>query len=96
MLSVPYTLELNDISVFTTNGMRGPDFVQLVADQLEQLYADSSDSGRVMAIALHPFVTGQPHRAKYLAQALELVVNHPCVWSTTSDEIAQHYLTTVG
>jgi peptidoglycan/xylan/chitin deacetylase (PgdA/CDA1 family) len=91
MLSVPYSVEVNDIGLFVTNGLRGPDFVQVVKDQLDQLYTDSVNSGRVMALALYPFVIGQPFRRKYLDQALEYVANHPGVWLTTSDEIAEHY-----
>ncbi|MEU6117227.1 polysaccharide deacetylase family protein [Streptomyces sp. NPDC047117] len=91
MLSVPYSVELNDISLFVGKSLSGPDFVQIVKDQLDQLYEDSADSGRVMALALHPFVIGQPFRSKYLDQALEYVAGHPGVWLTTSDEIAQHH-----
>ena len=36
-------------------------------------------------------VIGRPFRRKYLDQALEYVANHPGVWLTTSDEIAEHY-----
>jgi len=96
MLSVPYSVELNDLNVFISRGMSGPDFVELVRDQLDQLYADSADSGRVMALALHPFVIGQPFRHKYLLQALQYVANHPRVWLTTSDEIAEHYIRATG
>ncbi len=62
MLSVPYSVELNDLNVFLSRGLTGPDFVQLVKDQLDQLYSDSAGSGRVMALALHPFVISQPVR----------------------------------
>ena len=72
-----------------------PDFVQIVKDQLDQLYDDSADSGRVMALALHPFVIGQAFRAKYLDQALDYIANHPGVWVTTSDDIADHFAGTV-
>ena len=96
MLSVPYSVELNDLNVFISRGMSGPDFVELVRDQLDQLDADSADSGRVMALALHPFVIGQPFRHKYLLQALQYVANHPRVWLTTSDEIAEHYIRATG
>ncbi|WP_309053561.1 polysaccharide deacetylase family protein [Streptomyces sp.] len=96
LLSVPYTLELNDLGLFTAHSISGPDFVQIVKDQLDQLYADSAHSGRVMALALHPFVTGQAFRMKYLDQALEYVVNHPGVWTTTSDDIADHYARTTA
>jgi allantoinase len=91
MLSVPYSVELNDIGIFVSKGLTGPDFVRIVRDQLDQLYAESADSGRVMALALHPFVVGQAFRHKYLDQALEYVANHTGVWLTTSDEIAAHY-----
>ncbi|MFD2077607.1 Polysaccharide deacetylase [Actinopolymorpha cephalotaxi] len=91
MLSVPYTVELNDLGIFGIKGFTGPDFLQMFTDHLDQLVEDSADSGRVMALALHPFVIGQPSRHKYLDQALEYAANHPDVWLTTSDEIAGHY-----
>jgi allantoinase len=91
VLSVPYSVELNDIGLFVGKSLSGPQFVQIVKDQLDQLYDDSADSGRVMALALHPFVAGQAFRSKYLDEALNYVANHPGVWVTTSDEIADHY-----
>ncbi|HEY7487774.1 MAG TPA: polysaccharide deacetylase family protein [Streptosporangiaceae bacterium] len=94
MISVPYTVELNDLGLFG-KGVTGPEFVQIVKDQYEQLRADSEQSGRVMAIALHPFVTGQPFRHKYLDQALAYLAAQPDIWLTTSDEIAEHYQSTV-
>ena len=48
-------------------------------------------ASRVMALALHPFVIGQPSRHKYLDLALEYVASHSGVWLTTSDEIAEHF-----
>lgn len=89
MFSVPYTVELNDLLIFS-KGITGPEFVQMVRDQYEQLHADSASSGRVRALALHPFVIGQPFRHKYLDQALEFLAAQPDVWLTTSDDIAAH------
>jgi len=97
LLSLPYSVELNDIGIFVSKGLTGPDFVQMVKDQVDQLAEDAADgSGRVMALALHPFVTGQAFRARYLDEALEYVVRHPAVWTTTSDAIADHYLAATG
>jgi allantoinase len=95
MLSVPYSVELNDIGLFVGKSLSGSEFVQIVKDQLDQLCDDSTDSGRVMALALHPFVIGQAFRRKYLDQVLDYVANHPDVWVTTSDEIADHYARTL-
>ncbi|MDH7795423.1 MULTISPECIES: polysaccharide deacetylase family protein [unclassified Beijerinckia] len=90
MMSVPYSVELNDLMLFTGSGMTGEDFYRTVVDQFDQLYADGALTGRVMALALHPFVTGQAFRAKYLDKALAYIASHDGVWLTTSDEIAAH------
>lgn len=90
LISVPYSVELNDINLFVTKGMSGEDFYRAVVDQFDQLYADSAHSSRVMALALHPFVVGQAFRHKYLVKALEHIVAHDDVWLTTSDDIAAH------
>jgi hypothetical protein len=90
MLSVPYSVELNDL-MLSARGVTGPEFVQVIRDQYEQLYDDAAHGGRVMALALHPFVTGQAFRAKYFDQALGFLSEQPCIWLTTSDEIAEHY-----
>ena len=95
MLSVPYSVELNDL-MLAAKGVTGPEFVQIVKDQYEQLRADAVSGGRVMALALHPFVTGQAFRAKYFDQALKFLAEQPDIWLTTSDEIAEHYRSATG
>ncbi|MDA0563393.1 polysaccharide deacetylase family protein [Streptomonospora sp. S1-112] len=90
LISVPYSVELNDLMLFP-RGLTGPEFVQVVKDQFDQLRAEARTGGRVMALALHPFVTGQAFRAKYLDQALAYLTAQPEAWITTSDEIADHY-----
>jgi hypothetical protein len=45
-----------------------------------------------MAIAVHPFVTGQPHRIGALGAALEYICSHAGVWRATGWEIVQHFL----
>jgi allantoinase len=92
MISVPYSVELNDIGLFVGKSVSGEEFYRTVVDQFDQLYEDSARSGRVMALALHPFVIGQPFRHRYLAKALEYITSHDGVWLATSDEIAAHYL----
>jgi peptidoglycan/xylan/chitin deacetylase (PgdA/CDA1 family) len=91
VLSVPYSIEMNDVTLFVSKSYTGPQFLEAVKDQLDQLYADSADSGRVMALCVHPFSVNQPFRHKYLDQALAYIAGHEGVWLTTSDEIADVY-----
>ncbi len=92
MISVPYSIEVNDIPLFIEKGASGPEFERVIVDQFDALYAAGADSGQVMAIALHPFLTGVPFRLKYLERALAHIAGHERVWLTTSDEIAAWYL----
>jgi allantoinase len=90
MMSVPYSFEVNDVRMLG-GAVSAAEFSQMVIDQYEQLSKDSSGGGRVMALPLHTFISGQPLRAKYLDLALEFIASQPDVWLTTSDEIASHY-----
>jgi allantoinase len=91
MMSVPYSIELNDVSMFLGKSLTGEGFYQIVVDQFDQLYKDGEKTGRVMALCLHPFIINQPYRHKYLERALDYIAGHDGVWLTTSDEIAAHY-----
>jgi len=91
-ISVPYTNEMNDIGLFVGKTVSGPDFYQIVTDQFDRLYEDGARRPRVMTLALHPFIIGQPYRAKYLDQVLRYIAGHDGVWLTTSDDIADWYL----
>jgi hypothetical protein len=45
-----------------------------------------------MAIALHPYLIGVPHRIGALDAALKYISKHKKVWKATGSEIASHYL----
>jgi allantoinase len=44
-----------------------------------------------MAIALHPYLTGVPHRIDAFDAALAYISRHARVWKATGSEIARHY-----
>jgi allantoinase len=93
-VSVPYSSEVNDIPAFVLHHHTGEQFAQSVIDQFDVLYAEGASSLRVMGVGVHPFLVGQPFRAKHFARALEHIAGHDDVWLTTSDEIAAWYLET--
>jgi allantoinase len=91
LISVPYSQELNDIPAFLIRSYLPEQFCQAICDQFDVLYAEGEQSGRVMSIALHPYLMGQPFRAKWLDRALDYVTRHKDVWLTTGGEIADWY-----
>jgi hypothetical protein len=70
MISMPYSIEMNDIPVFLDQGHAPETFGRMICDQFDVLYEDGAKTGRVMSICLHPFLIGHPHRSKYFDQAL--------------------------
>lgn len=93
LISVPYTQEVNDVVVFGADCHSAPTYEQMIRDQFDQLYLEGAEDGRVMCVALHPFIAGQPFRIRHLQAALEYIASHEKVWLTTGREIAQHYYT---
>jgi allantoinase len=85
--SLPYSMEIND-SITWRRGMEGEDFASKIRDEFDTLYAEG---GRVMNIAVHPFIMGQPHRIEHLANALEYVLGHDGVWCARGAEIVDHW-----
>ncbi len=92
LCGVPYSRHLNDALLFNRPVYEADDFVQMCKDQFDVLYEEGATSGRVMCVALHPYLIGQPHRAGYLDEILGYVLSHDGVWATTADEIAEWYL----
>lgn len=91
MLSLPYSAEVNDYAAFIERHQTGEEFARTVTDQFDVLYEDGATTGRVMAIALHPFLIGHPHRAGHFARALEHITSRREVWLATGSEIADWY-----
>lgn len=91
MLSVPYGVDINDMNLHLLRCFSGPEYERIVLDQFEVLLAESSSIGRVMALPVHTFNVGQPHRFKYFARILKIIAEASEVWFCTSDELALHY-----
>lgn len=91
MCAIPYCMEVNDIPLFMRKGYTGEQYFQSVVDQFDALYADSAKQPRVLGLPLHPMITGQPLRIRYLARALAHMKKHERVWFATGSEILDAY-----
>jgi hypothetical protein len=47
------------------------EYFERAMDQFDQLYEDSRDSARVMALVVHPYIMGAPHRLKWFRKIFE-------------------------
>lgn len=92
LVSLPYSTEINDKPAFEYHHVTPEEFGRMICRQFDVLYRESARSARVMAIALHPYITGVPHRIDALDAALRYICAHDDVWLATGREIVEHYL----
>lgn len=88
LLSVPYGLETNDISLLLCMHYTAAEFADAVVAHVEQLCAEPG-AGTVTGIGLHTFLVGQPGRIASLRSCLRRLATMPQVWLCTADEIYQ-------
>jgi allantoinase len=91
MFGIPYCNEINDLGVYLRRNWTGEQYLLSVIDQFDTLYADSRKQPRVLGVPLHPMISGQPLRIKYLQRAIAHMKEHQGVWFATGSEIIDAY-----
>jgi allantoinase len=66
LVTLPYTVELNDIPMMIVQHHESDYLLKRAIDQFDRLYEEGAERAKIMSIAIHPYISGQPHRIKYL------------------------------
>jgi len=61
-------------------------------DHFDRLYQEGATSARVMAISLHPYISGVPHRIGYVEKLFEYISQRPGVVMWTGEQILDWFL----
>ena len=91
ILTVPYSVETNDIVVFALQHQTSDMFLKRGIDQFARLYREGARNARIMAISVHPYITGVPHRIGYLEALVDHIKDHDDVVFMTGAQIADWY-----
>ena len=91
LIHVPYTMDINDAMIYR-QPVEAEEFAQMIVDHFDTVYREGSENGRVMCIALHPYMMGAPHRLKHLDRALAYIRKHKDAWICTAEEILDWYV----
>ena len=76
IVSVPYTVEMNDVSMMAVGLHASDEWLKRGLRQFERLYQESASITRIMSISIHPYLTGVPHRIGYLDELLDAIAKH--------------------
>lgn len=84
ILSVPYSVELNDSPSLVFRQESIASFERMIVDQFDEMLEQSKKYPLVFTVILHPFIIGHPYRLRALRRALSHVMEHrDDLWITT-------------
>lgn len=86
--NMPHPADIDDYSILVQNHHSEDEFCEQLCDQFDVLYREAhAQGGRIMAISLRPWITGQPYRIASFERALAHIMGHRGVWAATGAEI---------
>jgi allantoinase len=96
IVSVPYTVETNDITMFALQHHSADEWVRRGIAQFDRLYDESASITRVMAISTHPYISGVPHRIGALERLYQHIRSRPGVLVWTGAQVLDWYRGATG
>jgi allantoinase len=91
-VTLPYTMELNDIPMMAVQHHEAEYLTTRTIDQFDRLYVEGEKRAKIMALAIHPYLSGQPHRIKHLEAIYDYARKFDKVLYWTGEEILDWYL----
>jgi peptidoglycan/xylan/chitin deacetylase (PgdA/CDA1 family) len=95
LTTLPYTVELNDIPIMVVQHHHADIFLKRACDQFDRLYREGAERAKILCFAIHPYISGVPHRIKYLEAFLEYASGHSGVAFWSGEHILDWYSKTV-
>lgn len=91
ILSVPYSVELNDSPSMVFRQESSASFERMIIDQFDEMLLQSSKYPLVFTLITHPFIIGHPYRLRALRRALAHILQHrDDLWITTVGGVNRH------
>jgi peptidoglycan/xylan/chitin deacetylase (PgdA/CDA1 family) len=92
LVTLPYSLELNDIAMMVVQHHAAEEFATRTMDYFERVYQEGRERAKIMAIAVHPYISGVPHRIKYFESVLRRLRKQKGVLFWNGGQILDWYL----
>jgi peptidoglycan/xylan/chitin deacetylase (PgdA/CDA1 family) len=96
LVTLPYTVELNDIPMMMVQHHESPYWLTRCKDTLDRLHMEGAERAKIMAVAIHPYISGQPHRIRYLEELYDYAASLGDVLLWNGEEIYHWYQGTRG
>jgi peptidoglycan/xylan/chitin deacetylase (PgdA/CDA1 family) len=94
VVALPYNFELHDIVMMNLEHHTSDELYRRSMDHFNVLYAESATRAKIMSIAVHPYLSGQPHRIGHVERTFEQILSKPGVACWSGEKILDWYLAT--
>jgi len=91
MITLPYPIEINDVVMTSVQVHKSDEIFTRGKLQFDRLYQESDENVKIMAISVHPYLTGVPHRISFFEQLLDYILKHQDVEIMTGRDIYNWY-----
>ena len=91
MITLPYPIEINDVVITSVQVHKSDEIFTRGKLQFDRLYQEADENVKIMAISVHPYLTGVPHRISFFEQLLDYILNHQDVEIMTGKDIYKWY-----
>ncbi len=91
MITLPYPIEINDVVMTSVQVHKSDEIFTRGKLQFDRLYQEADENVKIMAISVHPYLTGVPHRISFFEQLLDYILNHQDVEIMTGKDIYNWY-----
>lgn len=87
LLSIPYSVELNDITIMLTGQHESDAMLKRVRDAFDRMYEEAAGGARILSFGVHPYITGAAHRIRYFDAMLDYLQKHDGVVFWTYSQV---------
>ncbi|RVU17201.1 polysaccharide deacetylase family protein [Methylobacterium oryzihabitans] len=99
LVTLPYSVEINDVPLIAVQQQPAEEFLARALAQVERLAAEAAGDGplggaKVMSFAIHPYLTGVPHRIAVVERLLDALLARSDVVFWQGRDILDWYLGT--
>src|ERR1700736_1515661 len=91
LVTLPYTVELNDIPMMMVQHHESDHLLKRTIDCFDRLYEESKVRPKILSLAIHPYISSQPFRIKFLEAIYDYVNKFEGVVHWNGEQILSWY-----
>lgn len=91
LVSLPNHSQWDDVQLLELARLPVTSYPGLIREAFSTLWHEGAGGSRIFQLGVHPWVFGEAHRIRYLAEALASIASRHGVWAATAGDVARWF-----